>query len=132
MPADSQKKRKQEDESIAEQDSSIADNTINGQDSDSENDGDDEQLVNVDFDYFDPKEIDFHAFKNLLRQLFDVDNINFDLSFLADKIIEQANVGSTVKTDGPDSDPFAMLTILNIDEMKVRRLEPGTEAPILF
>lgn len=120
MPAETQKKRKQEDDSIVEEDSSILKNSQNGQDSESEDDGDDEQLVNVDFDYFDPKEIDFHAFKNLLRQLFDVDNINFDLSFLADKIIEQASVGSTVKTDGPDSDPFAMLTIMNIDEIKVR------------
>ncbi|KAK9239894.1 p21-C-terminal region-binding protein-domain-containing protein [Lipomyces kononenkoae] len=75
---------------------------------------DNEEIVNVDFDFFDPKpDVDFEAIKNLLRQLFDADNTLFDLSALADLILSQSTLGSTVKTDGPESDPFAFLTVVN-------------------
>lgn len=43
----------------------------------------------------------------------------FDLSALADLIISQGALGSTIKTDGKESDPFALLTILNLKEHKV-------------
>lgn len=82
--------------------------------SSSDSDGEDEQIVNVDFDYFDPIELDFHAIKNLLRQLFDADNTQFDLSGIADAIIAQAGLGSTIKTDGKESDPFALLSLLDL------------------
>lgn len=63
----------------------------------------------------DPK-VDFHGLKNLLRQLFDIDNQLFDLSELADLILSQPLLGSTVKTDGEESDPFAFLTVLNMQQ----------------
>ncbi|KAK9454309.1 p21-C-terminal region-binding protein-domain-containing protein [Dipodascopsis uninucleata] len=80
---------------------------------------DNEEVVNVDFDFFDLKpDIDFHAIRNLLRQLFDSDNVLFDLSGLADLILSQSTVGSTVKTDGIESDPFAFLTVINASQHK--------------
>lgn len=72
-------------------------------------------MLNVDFEYFDPSpDVDFHGLKTLLRQLFDVDNQLFDLSELAEMILAQPLLGSTVKCDGPESDPYAFLTVLNM------------------
>ncbi|PYH89773.1 hypothetical protein BO71DRAFT_434471 [Aspergillus ellipticus CBS 707.79] len=75
-------------------------------------------MVNVDFEWFDPQPIDFHGLKNLLRQLFDNDAQIFDMSALADLILSQPLLGSTVKVDGPESDPYAFLTVLNLQEHK--------------
>jgi len=81
-------------------------------------------MVNVDFEWFDPQPaVDFHGLKNLLRQLFDNDAQIFDLSALADLILSQPTLGSTVKTDGNESDPYAFLTVLNLQEHKVNTPE---------
>lgn len=74
--------------------------------------------VNVDFEWFDPQQVDFHGLKTLLRQLLDIDNQLFDLSALADLILSQPLLGSTVKVDGNESDPFAFLTVLNLSTHK--------------
>lgn len=76
-------------------------------------------IVDVDFEWFDPQEIDFHGLKHLLRQLFDVDAQDFDISAVADMILAQPLLGSTVKTDGKESDPYAFLTVLNLQEHSV-------------
>jgi protein BCP1 len=76
-------------------------------------------MVNVDFEWFDPQPIDFHGLKILLRQLFDSDAQDFDMSALADMILAQPLLGSTVKVDGNESDPYAFLTVLNLQEHKV-------------
>ncbi len=74
-------------------------------------------MVNVDFEWFNMKpDVDFHGIKNLLRQLFDIDSQLFDLSGLTDLILSQPTIGSTVKVDGEDTDPYAFLTILNMYE----------------
>jgi protein BCP1 len=87
---------------------------IDGEDSGSD---DDEDMLNVDFEWFDPQPaVDFHGLKTLLRQLFDVDNQLFDLSELADMILAQPTLGSTVKCEGNESDPFAFLTVLNMHQ----------------
>ncbi|KAL8298258.1 hypothetical protein RB597_006867 [Gaeumannomyces tritici] len=85
-------------------------------DEDSEDD-DDFDVVNVDFEWFnfDP-EIDFHGVKALLRQLFDVDSQLFDFSALADLILAQHTIGSTVKVDGKETDAYAFLTAVNLHE----------------
>ncbi|KAF2771569.1 hypothetical protein EJ03DRAFT_268615 [Teratosphaeria nubilosa] len=86
---------------------------IDGEDSGS----DDESILNVDFEWFDPQPaVDFHGLKTLLRQLFDVDNQLFDLSELTDMILAQPTLGSTVKCEGNESDPFAFLTVLNMHQ----------------
>lgn len=45
-----------------------------------------------------------------------MDNQLFDLSELTDLILSQPALGSTVKTEGEESDPFAFLTVLNMHE----------------
>ncbi|KAI0161010.1 p21-C-terminal region-binding protein-domain-containing protein [Hypoxylon sp. FL1284] len=91
------------------------------EDSDSSDD-DDFDMVNVDFEWFnfDP-EIDFQGTKSLLRQLFDVDATLFDISGLADLILSQPTIGSTVKVDGKGMDAYAMLTVLNLHEHREKK-----------
>jgi protein BCP1 len=77
-------------------------------------------MVNVDFEWFDPQPaVDFHGLKTLLRQLLDVDSQLFDLSELTDLILSQPTLGSTVKVDGNETDPYAFLTVLNLKTHKV-------------
>ena len=77
-------------------------------------------MLNVDFEFFDPQPaVDFHSLKNLCRQLFDLDAQLFDLSTLVDLILAQPTLGSTVKCDGNESDPFAFLTVLNLRQHAV-------------
>ncbi|KAH8704412.1 p21-C-terminal region-binding protein-domain-containing protein [Phaeosphaeriaceae sp. PMI808] len=79
----------------------------------------DMDMVNVDFEWFDPQPaIDFHGLKTLLRQLFDVDSQLFNLSELTDLILSQPTLGSTVKVDGNETDPYAFLTVLNLTTHK--------------
>lgn len=81
----------------------------------------DMDMVNVDFEWFDPQPaVDFHGLKTLLRQLLDVDAQLFDLSELTDLILSQPTLGSTVKVDGNETDPYAFLTVLNLQTHKVR------------
>ncbi len=79
-------------------------------------------IVNVDFEWFnfDP-EIDFHGTKSLLRQLLDVDAALFDISGLADLILAQPTIGSTVKVDGKEADAYALLTALNLREHREKK-----------
>lgn len=87
-----------------------------GNESDS-GDHNEEEIVNVDFDYFDlDGNVDFHATKNFLRQLFGDDANDIDVSGLADLILKENSIGTTIKTDGKESDPFAMLSVVNVTE----------------
>ena len=77
-------------------------------------------MLDVEFEWFDPQpEHDFQGLKILLRQLLDVDAQLFDLSSLADLILEQPLLGSTVKVDGNETDPYAFLTVLNLRQHMV-------------
>lgn len=83
----------------------------------------DMDIVNVDFEWFNFKpDIDFHGLKSLLRQLLDVDSQLFDLSALADLILSQPTLGSTVKVEGEETDPYAILTILNLHEHREKKV----------
>lgn len=77
-------------------------------------------LIDVDFDFFDPAPIDFIAIKRLLTQLFQADSEDLNIHELTELIISQPLLGTTVKTDGIDSDPYAFLTILNMSVHRVR------------
>ncbi|KOS18055.1 Protein BCP1 [Escovopsis weberi] len=80
-------------------------------------DEEDFDTVNVDFEWFNfDAEIDFLGTKTLLRQLFDVDAVLFNVSALADLILSQPTIGSTVKVDGKETDAYALLTVLNTAE----------------
>ena len=84
--------------------------------------------MEADFEWFDPQpENDFHGLKALLRQLLDVDAHTLDLSALTDLILSQPLLGSTVKVEGNESDPFAFLTVLNLREHQVRSPCSGRE-----
>ncbi|KAL2891766.1 Protein BCP1 [Ceratocystis lukuohia] len=98
------------DEPIASHDTKMKDN-------DESSDDEDFDIVNVDFEWFNfDSEIDYHGTKSLLRQLFDVDAVLQDISGLADLILTQNTIGSTVKVDGKSADPYAMMTALNAHE----------------
>lgn len=78
-------------------------------------------LVDVSFDFFDPNpKIDYHAIKRLLTQLLQRDAEELHVNELAELILSQPTVGTTIKTDGIDSDPFALFTVLNMHLHHVR------------
>lgn len=76
-------------------------------------------MVNVDFEWFNfNAQTDFHGTKTLLRQLLDVDAPLHDVSSLADLILSQPTIGSTVKVGGEETDAYALLTALGLDSHK--------------
>ncbi|KAK2018138.1 hypothetical protein LZ32DRAFT_600027 [Colletotrichum eremochloae] len=101
-------KKRERDEAKPAEDVKMADDSSDDEDFD---------VVNVDFEWFnfDP-EIDFQGTKTLLRQLLDVDSTLFNISGLADLILSQPTIGSTVKVDGKENDAYALMTALNIKE----------------
>ncbi|KAJ7596518.1 p21-C-terminal region-binding protein-domain-containing protein [Mycena floridula] len=96
-----------------------------GNDSD---DSDSPSFIDVDFDFFDLNaDVDYHALKRLFQQLFQRDAELFELEQLTDLILSepQIHVGTTVKTDGKETDPYAVLTVLN---MHVHQNHPSIKA----
>ena len=78
--------------------------------------------MNVDFDFFGLNpEVDYHAINRLLIQLFGSDAESLQTGVIADLILSVADtdVGSTVKTDGEEGDPYAFLTVLSCDAHRV-------------
>lgn len=89
-----------------------------------ESSDEDTDMIDVDFEWFDPQDIDFHGLKMLMRQLFEVDSELFDLSALSNLILSQPGLGSTVKVsdgevDAKETDPYAFLTVLNLHHHRV-------------
>jgi len=82
-----------------------------------EEESDDErELIDVDFEFFDPiADIDWHGIKRLLTQLLQADAPLFQLNLLADLILSQPLIGSTVKCEGRESDPYAFLSVINLN-----------------
>ncbi|KAF7730572.1 Mss4p nuclear export [Apophysomyces ossiformis] len=85
-----------------------------------ESDGAPQDIVDVDFDFYNPEEIDFHALKRLLSQLFSSDSELINISDIVDILIEENHVGTTVKVDGQESDPYAILSVINLKEQKTK------------
>jgi protein BCP1 len=63
--------------------------------------------------------VDFVALKRLIVQLFQADADLLKPHELSELILSQPLVGTTVKTDGRESDPYAFLTVLNMHVHKV-------------
>ncbi|GAA5910537.1 protein-transporting protein BCP1 [Sporobolomyces salmoneus] len=89
--------------------------------------GDDVEMLDVSFSFFDPQPQDYHSIKLLLSQLFQGDASVLDLGGVTDLVLEQKLVGSTVKTDSGEGendeqasqgDPYAVLTVLNLNVHK--------------
>jgi len=72
--------------------------------------------VDVSFEFFDPQSQDYEAIKRLLIQLFGPDAQTLQIDGLVDLILAQGTIGSTVKVDGHESDPYAILTVLNLSQ----------------
>ncbi|OAA61860.1 hypothetical protein SPI_04719 [Niveomyces insectorum RCEF 264] len=89
---------------------------------------DDFDVVDVDFEWFnfDPA-VDFHGTKSLLRQLLDVDAPLLDVSALAECVLAQPTIGSTVKVDGKETDAYALLTALGLGA-PVQQAQPALSA----
>ncbi|KAI4252566.1 MAG: hypothetical protein LQ352_004228 [Teloschistes flavicans] len=82
-------------------------------------DEDEYNELRQEFEFFDPQPAtDREGIARLLRQLFDSDASSFHLGAIADLILNQPTLGSTIKTDGHQSDPHAFLTVLNLKEHK--------------
>jgi protein BCP1 len=77
---------------------------------------DENGMINVDFEFFDPRPGDFHVVKRFLTQLFGPDQELLALSALADMTVEQRLLGTCIKVDGSESDPYALLSVLNLTE----------------
>ncbi|KAH7103185.1 p21-C-terminal region-binding protein-domain-containing protein [Auriculariales sp. MPI-PUGE-AT-0066] len=75
-------------------------------------------LVQIDFDFYNPQESDYLATKNLLNQLFQSDAQLIGVEGLAELIVDQTQIGTTVKTDSQESDPYAFVTVVNLDAHK--------------
>jgi protein BCP1 len=73
-----------------------------------------ESQINCDFEFFDPQKQDFAGIRHLLRQLFCDDASLFNLDQLTEIVLSQPLVGTTVKTEGHESDPLSLLTVLNL------------------
>lgn len=83
---------------------------------DSDDDGSDaKDIVNVDFEFFDPKEEDFHGVKALLRSY--LDDTAWDVSGFVNIILGQSTVGTVIKT-GEEESPIGVITALNLGRYK--------------
>lgn len=83
-----------------------------------EEDDDTDEIINIDFDFYNGNpDIDFHALKNLSRQLFGPQESNrIQLSALANLML--ASPMTTIKTDGPESDPYCFLSFIDYKDNK--------------
>ncbi|KAJ3253606.1 Mss4p nuclear export [Boothiomyces macroporosus] len=101
---ESTKKKLKEESEESESDYSV--------DSEGEEEEEDkEEIINVDFDFLDYSEIDFHGLKTLIKQIFSTDFTRD--SELSDFLISQ-NIGSVVKVD-EGLDPYAFITVLDLN-----------------
>lgn len=73
-----------------------------------------DEIVDVDFEFFDPKSSDFHGIKSLISQTFAQDAELIQISQFTDLTIEQSTIGSCVKVDGSEDDPYAFMSIVNL------------------
>lgn len=91
----------------------------NGDEESDEGDEDgDEDMVNVEFEFSDPKEAHFKSVRNFFRYLFLGSAKEIDFSPLAEAVVGQVEAGSMVQVSGED-DVYAFLTMLNIQYYKV-------------
>lgn len=111
----SRKRRNEEKENTSEEseiDISSTDSEDEGKNN-GEEDDDIDEIINIDFDFYNGNpDVDFHALKNLSRQLFGPQESNrIQLSALADLMLSSPM--TTIKTDGPESDPYCFLSFID-------------------
>jgi len=74
----------------------------------------DQSDVDVDFEFYDMKESDFHSVKALLQTYIEIPGKDFLASDFANLISQQVAVGTTVKTEGCEEEPIGFITILSL------------------
>lgn len=119
-------------------DSAYSSDTSGSSDSDSdEDDSSDEEggekkpeEINVDFEFYDPKPIDFLGLKMLLGTW--LDGLEFDCSGLCDALIAQSTVGMVLKTEEA-GDPIGVLSCLDARRSRKReeKDDDGRHVPAL-
>lgn len=100
----------EEEEEEEDDEDSFPSASASGDESDDDADGEAYKEINVEFEFFDPKEKDFHGLKTLLHSY--LDGQQYDCSGLVEAIIKQEEVGTVVKT-AEDDDPIAIMTVFN-------------------
>lgn len=111
------KRTKEEVEAENYEDSDIDVSSTDDEELQEDDESVEDDIINIDFDFYNLNPtIDFHATKNFLRQLFQDDAILFPLSELTDLVLEEGHVGTTIKADGAESDPFSIISVLNISD----------------
>jgi protein BCP1 len=70
--------------------------------------------IDVDFDFYSLRESDYHATKRFLSVLFGSveDAERMPLIDVSESIVNQTQVGTVVKVDGEEGDPYGLLTLL--------------------
>ncbi|WOO81382.1 Protein BCP1 [Vanrija pseudolonga] len=80
--------------------------------------GSDVSMINVDFDFYNLNtDVDQIAIKRFLRQTLSHDDNLIDVHPLADLILSEASrlgAGTSIKTDGEESDPWGLLAVVDI------------------
>ena len=115
--------------------SSDASDDDDDDDSDSGNSSDggktEKKEINVDFEFYDPKPIDFLGLKMLLSTW--LDGLEFDSSGLCDALISQRTVGTVLKTEEA-GDPIGVLSCLDARrslKKEGKEKEDGRHVPAL-
>lgn len=95
----------------SESDMSDEEATVSQSEPEPDESSDSDKLVNVDFEFFDPKSTDYHGVKALLKLY--LDDTVWDVGGLVDIVLAQTTVGTVVKTSDEDT-PIGIITVLNI------------------
>lgn len=102
------------------------DEDLNSSDSDASvdlaNAKEQEDEIQVEMQFFDPVEGDFHAVRAFLSKY--AGGLQYDVGDLVDLVISQRTVGTMVKVED-DIEPYGFITALNLEAHKV-------SAPPLF
>eukprot|EP00271_Cylindrocystis_brebissonii_P000067 TRINITY_DN10063_c0_g2_i1.p1 TRINITY_DN10063_c0_g2~~TRINITY_DN10063_c0_g2_i1.p1 ORF type:complete len:453 (-),score=118.25 TRINITY_DN10063_c0_g2_i1:79-1437(-) len=108
-----------DDEDADEDDDEDDDEDENDEEDDDDDEESDEErgsaspdIVNVDFEFFDPKRIDYHGVKGLLTTYLD-DAPLWHVADLANTIIGQPTVGTVIKT-ADDESPLGLISCLSL------------------
>lgn len=87
-------------------------------DDDGDEEDSDDDIINVEFEFSDPREAHFKSVRNFFRYLFMGTAKDVDFSPLADAVVNQVEAGSMVQVAGED-DVYAFLTMLSLQYYKV-------------
>jgi protein BCP1 len=92
-------------------------------------------MVNVDFDFFNLNaDVDQIALKRLLRQTLSHDDHLVDVHPLAELILREGSrlaAGTTIKTDGEESDPWGLLAAVDLRRCQAASEDEPALKPLL-